>query len=407
MGKFFISHSSVDNALALALADKLRARGYDCFLDFDRIAGGSDWEKSVHDALRRSIAVIVCSTPESMESNWVFAEIAIARYSGIPVIPLIMRSCELPTCLKDTQYIDFTHEPTAGYARLWKTLEKHNFSPSNISWPKAKSPYPGLRTFTSEYASVFFGRERELESAIVMLRQREGIRRFLSVIGPSGIGKSSFLRAGLIPALKRGSIEGSDEWIYLQPFKPGQTPFRNLAERLYAINSNIGNVQKIENRIKEHQGLLYTLLDIRSGKETNVVMVIDQFEELISMTEKGETREFLDVLVATINSPGTPLIIINSMRADFIDAFFEFEGFPELLQENNIYLGALNRASLRRVISGPAHIAGFTFEEGLIEEILDDTRGGDALPLLAHVLYLLWIELSNTRRSNSDYSSNV
>src|SRR4051794_34941597 len=91
MRGIFISHSNVDRASAFALKEKLEHKGYKPFLDFESLAGGVEWEQKIYDALRQSVVVLLYATPEACASRWVFAEIAIARFHGVPVIPLLMR----------------------------------------------------------------------------------------------------------------------------------------------------------------------------------------------------------------------------------------------------------------------------------------------------------------------------
>ena len=395
----FIGHSSQDKALAYNLARELKSQGYNnCFLDFQGIPGGSQWEHEIYEAMRRSNVVLVCSTPEAMKSQWVFAEIVMARYSGIPVIPLIMRTCTIPNNLLDTQYIDFAINPGFGYQELWTTLQKIDLKPQNISWPADKSPYPGLSSFQEEYATVFFGREHELNSIINSLRPGGRQQRFLTIVGPSGCGKSSLLRAGLIPALKHGAIEGSEKWIFLPTFSPGETPFRNLAEKLRVIAPELGRVQEIEKRLKKEKGLLYLLLDIRKGRDTQIVLSIDQLEELERRTPRHEAEKFVASLCETLNTLNSPLILFSTLRSDFISSCLHFPELARLLQSGSQLLGMMDRSALRRAIQGPASIAGLEFEDGLVDEILDDTQSGDSLPLLAHVLNQLWFDVKKNSR---------
>lgn len=155
MGKLFISHSSKDKVIADALVVRARSLGYDCFLDFQGIPGGAQWEKEIYDAMRQSVAVLVCATPAAMESRWVFAEMLLARYSGIPVIPLIMQECALPELISaTTQHIDFKTDPEAGYSKLWAALDQLKVTPAGPKWPLDRSPYPGLLALQEDHAPV-------------------------------------------------------------------------------------------------------------------------------------------------------------------------------------------------------------------------------------------------------------
>ena len=391
MSSIFISHSSKDKTLAYNLKEKLSAWGHDCFLDFQGIPGGAQWEQEVYDAMRRCAVVLVCATPRAIDdSRWVFAEIVMGRYSSRPVIPLIFQKCELPTNLGGTQYIDFTQNPQTAYQQLRDSLEKLDLTPAGPKWPKDKSPYSGLKALDEDYAAVFFGRQKELQAAITALRPGGQRQRFLTIVGPSGSGKSSLLRAGIIPALKNSAIDGSREWTYVPPFTPGQTPFRNLAEKLRGLDATLGSLRTIEAELRYDKGLFYKLLEARSGADGQVVVVIDQLEEIERRTPREEAEKFLAQVGSAISERGTPVIFLTTLRADFVSACLGFPELAEMLRHGTQLLGVMDRAALREVILGPARLAGVEFDEGLVEEILDDAGSGDALPLLAHVLDELW-----------------
>lgn len=122
----FISHSSEDNVIAHAIRDHLAQKGYSSFLDFESIAGGTAWEQKIRAALSKSIALVLCTTPKSIESKWVWAEVMIARYLQIPVIPLVTQGTVVPDLLRQTtQAIDFTKDPGRGYEKLLEALKEH------------------------------------------------------------------------------------------------------------------------------------------------------------------------------------------------------------------------------------------------------------------------------------------
>lgn len=401
MPSLFISHADKDNSIAQEVAARVKAQGFDYFLD-DDILPGEKWEERIHNAMRECIAVLFCATPDALQSKYVFAEVVMTRFRGIPLIPLIFAKCDLPSFITGTtQYDDFLSDREAGYRKLFAALELLKLKVAS-KWQHDESPYPGLLAMEEKYAPVFFGRDDDIQTAIEALRPSAQQKRFLAIIGPSGSGKSSLARAGIIPALKRGAIPGSQNWVYVPPFTPGETPFRNLAEKLRAANPTLGGTREIETRLREDKGLLYALLDTRRD-ETQIVLLIDQLEEIERRTPRDEATALLARIRETLDAPDTPLIVLATLRADFVSACLQYSDLARLLQSGTQLLGVMDRAGLRQAIMGPAHVAGLQFDDGLVEEILDDTKGGDALPLMAYVLEELWKRRADSEMARSVY----
>jgi WD40 repeat protein len=390
----FVSHSSADGVLAHAVADRIRQLGYDPFVDLEGIPGGTLWETEIYKALRRCFALVLCATPEAMSSTWVLAEVILARYAGKPIVPLVLQSCTLPSLLESTQHLDFTRDPEAGYAKLAESLTRllpvAANSPERV-WPQDKCPYPGLFAFTEEYAPVFFGRERELSQALEVLRQRGRPVRFLTFVGPSGSGKSSFVHAGLIPKLRDGAIPGSAHWTYVPPFTPMETPFRNLSVSVRIAGGGRQHAQDIEQALRRSPAaLIEEATDLLSRVDARVVIVIDQFEELERRTTRNEAKAFVASLRESLDIPNMPLTVIATLRADFIAACLEVPGMADLIGDNIRTIGPIDRGAFRRIIDGPAQSAGLELRPGVVEDLLDETPNVDALPHLAFILRELW-----------------
>src|SRR5258706_9304143 len=412
----FISHSNADRAAAFALSEKLTEKGYRCFLDFESIAGGEAWEREIYNALRQSVVVLLYATPEAIKSQWVFAEVSIARFLGVPVIPMKMRGddCEIwPHVAATVQHIDFRTQPGAAYAKLLESLAAFDLK-ADAAFPSGQSPYPGLEAFHENDASVFFGRDRELHEALGELRPGGRQRRFLAVVGPSGSGKSSFVKAGLIPALTRGKIHGSRQWLYIPPFPPGDAPFRNFAQALCTADKSIGFVSEVEAHLRKEGGFLDAIVTALApsrpvGAEAagaNVIVVLDQLEEIERRTPKSEANAFIESLRSAIEAASTPLVVMAKLRSDFLSECLQFPALAPLLSSNSLLLGAMDRAALRAAILGPAEITALRFDDGLVDRIVEDTGGGDALPLMADALRQLWEKSSDRsprRITTEDY----
>src|SRR5262245_47217279 len=194
----FLSHSSKNHALANGIADRLAREQYATFLDLANLHGGDRWEARLHEALAEARALVLCATPAALESSWVRKEVDLAIGREIPVIPCALEHCD-ERWHAELQWIDFTNEPSIGYERLFAVLER--IPGLARTWSRDESPYPGLKPFEARHAPVFFGREDDLAAALQSLSAGTA-GRVCAFVGPSGVGKSSFVRAALLPHLQ-------------------------------------------------------------------------------------------------------------------------------------------------------------------------------------------------------------
>lgn len=410
MARIFVSHTDQDRALAHMVAEKLQAQSHTVFLDFSPrhgVSGGLEWEKAILGAIRQSDAVVLCCTPAVLSSQWCFAEVLIARYEGKKIFPLLLNgsSDNVWDFLSATvQYIDFTEDPDRGYERLADALRAsgygsgHEFLLSEGVAQLDRPPYAGLRPLQSEDQSLFFARQEEVEQLVGLLQPRPGgvRRRFLTVIGASGSGKSSLVRAGLVPRLLAGAVPGSKEWLYVS-LTPGADPYRNLAEGLRRAVPLLGTVRRIEDSLRDGvEGIDYTVADALTlrDEESHLLLFIDQLEELVTRPrDQGDATAFVEALLHAANdgSPDRgPITVISTARADFYSSLLELPNVGSALLANPYPLSSLPLHRLREVIEGPARIAGIRFEEGLVDQILDDAAGADVLPLLSFVLRAMY-----------------
>jgi TIR domain/AAA ATPase domain len=230
MAALFVSHSSTDQAATERVRQRLRAEGVAAlFVDFDPeqgIPAGRNWERELYAQVRKVDAMVFLSSPASVASQWCFAEVALARLLGKPVFPILLEAGPRHPLLGDTQHIDLTRDGEAGFARLWAGLREAGLDPhASFTWDPTRPPYPGLAAFAEQDAAVFFGREPEIERLLELLQPGlQGRGRFLAVVGPSGSGKSSLVRAGLLPRL--GRLQ--QRWLVVPRLVPGGLPTRQL-----------------------------------------------------------------------------------------------------------------------------------------------------------------------------------
>ena len=245
-----------------------------------------------------------------------------------------------------------------------------------------QNPYKGLRAFEETDAADFFGREELIEQLV----ERLGMIRFLAVVGPSGSGKSSVVRAGLIPALRRGAIPASEGWRIAEMF-PGPRPLDGLEAALLRSSSD-PPASLIEQLAHDEHGLHRAVLRLLPPDGSELVLLIDQFEEVFTLVEDEAARShFLGCLEAAANEPHSRLRIIVTLRADFYDRPLLYRGFAELFKSRVEAVIPLTVEELERAISGPAKRVDVSLEPGLVAAMLADVaEEPGALPLMEYAL---------------------
>jgi WD40 repeat protein len=404
MSAIFISHSSRDLAAAGELKARLSTQGHrSVFLDFDPedgIPAGRDWERELYSRLRGCQAVIVLCSEYSMASRWCFAEIAFARSLGKALLPLKIGECTIPVAFKDVQSVDLRADPEAGYRRLWAGLRQAGLDPAAMfDWDGSRPPYPGLMVFQEQDAAIYFGRGAENQATIEKLNrmQRLGDGQLAMILGASGSGKSSLLRAGVLPRLKRDK----DRWLVPGVFRPLGQPFERLAVMLSAAFKSTGGErpwQEIHDQLAQPVAKdaavnlveLATELRAASGQaEATLLLCVDQFEELLAAGESDIADRFLALLRSLTEVRSSGIVIIGTLRSDFLGNFQNHAALRGVSCEP-IDLPQLSVEAFAEVIEGPAKVAGLELEPGLAGAIVADAAIDDALPLLAFALRELW-----------------
>ncbi len=248
-----------------------------------------------------------------------------------------------------------------------------------------RNPYKGLRPFDEADARDFAGRDRLIDQLVDTVDQR----RVVAVVGPSGSGKSSVVRAGLLPALRRGRVVGSDAW-FVVTMVPGQRPFEELEAGLMRIASD------------RPMGLLALLQDGDRGvgravrqllpEHGQLLLVIDQFEELFTLCDDDSVRrQFLDALVSAVTEERSRLRVVLTLRADFYDRPLRYESVGRIIRDATVTVLPLAPDELERAIVDPAQAVGADFEPGLVSEIVADVADQPgALPMLQYALTELY-----------------
>jgi serine/threonine protein kinase len=261
-----------------------------------------------------------------------------------------------------------------------------------------ESPYPGLSAFQEDDADRFFGRAREISRMVARLRDQP----LVGIAGPSGIGKSSFVRAGVMPALKAPG-EAWETYIV----RPGRQPIAALASVLAPLitgSTADGTRATNADAFREHEdlvarlattpGTLGTLLRERAArKNTRIVLFVDQFEELYTLVASAdERRAFTACLAGAADDATSPVRVIAAIRSDFLDRVGEDRRFLDDLMRGLVFLQPLGRPALTEALTRPLDLLGYDFEnDELVDRMLDELAATpNALPLLQFAAARMW-----------------
>ena len=449
MSRIFLSHSSNDNFEAIALRDLLASEGWqDVFLDLDPergIAAGQRWERALHDAASRCEAVIFLVSTNWLGSGWCTKEYALARGLNKKLFAALTDPTRtigsLPQELTGVwQIVDLVHgqdlrlfpaqppgsneERHIGYSqsglmRLKRGLEKAGLDARFFPWPPERepdrAPYRGLKSQEADDAAIFFGRDAPIVDAIDRLR---GLRagsppRLMAILGASGAGKSSFLRAGLLPRLNRDYAQ----FIPLPVVRPGRAALTGETGLVNAVAAILPARSRAELRTAVHAGagalrpLLAELVQAAAarrdpGDESErppaFVVAIDQAEELFRAEGREESESLLALLAQLAAGDDPTVIVIFTIRSDSYDALQSAKAL-EGLRQVAFSLLPMPRGAYHDVIEGPARRveeAGgkLAIEPALTQRLLIDIEAGagDALPLLAFTLEQLYLDYRQT-----------
>ncbi len=249
------------------------------------------------------------------------------------------------------------------------------------------NPFKGLYAFGEDDTENFFGRETLVQQLVARIGESGDLSRFLAVIGPSGSGKSSVVHAGLVPALRRGGLPGSENW-FIVDMLPGKHPFEELEASLLRVAVN--PPEHLLSQMKDgSRGLLRAVNRILPvDKSVELVLVIDQFEEVFTLVDDEIERGLLmENLTAAVMDERSRLHVVITLRADFTDKPLRYVDFGELLKRRFEFVLPLTPDELERAILNPAQRAGLKLEKGLVSMIMREVdKQPGALPLLQYSL---------------------
>lgn len=262
---------------------------------------------------------------------------------------------------------------------------------------ESRNPYKGLAPFHELDAADFFGRSTAVDELVDSLSNSP----FLAIVGPSGIGKSSIARAGLIPAIRAGRVPGSEDWLVTHML-PGADPFlelRRAVERV-ATEQPLSVSEALAARQPDALSHVAEVLVDQSP----LLVLVDQFEELFTLTAEGERAQFLDLITTAVASGDARFVV--TLRADFVDQPLYHSDFAELFRQSLVALRAPTATELTDIITRPAHGVGVSIDPDLIQRMVTEVHDQPgALPLLQHALTELFDARSTNRIDESSYQA--
>jgi formylglycine-generating enzyme required for sulfatase activity len=293
----------------------------------------------------------------------------------------------LTSILKDMNTLTPDLHRDSDFSEIYAGIEQRMGEASGVIQPQSgESPYMGLRYFDTSDAGLFYGREALTDELLARVQKES----FLAIVGASGSGKSSVARAGLIPAW-RAATRGT-----IHVITPTARPLESLATSLTRESESVTTTFTLmDDLMKDARSLrLYVRKMLSSSGESNLFLVVDQFEEAFTLCkDPTERKAFIENLLSLADEDAernTARVVIT-LRADFYHHCFEYEGLRLALQKHQANIGAMTSDELREAITAPAEKNGWDFQPGLVDLILQDvgTEPG-ALPLLSHALLETW-----------------
>ncbi|MBW4570682.1 MAG: pentapeptide repeat-containing protein [Tolypothrix carrinoi HA7290-LM1] len=293
---------------------------------------------------------------------------------------------------------------SGGAINLTRTWQAPN--PDSNSVVTTICPYRGLQYFdcTEEDAKYFYGREALTDQLLEKVR----VGNFLAVLGASGSGKSSVVRAGLLYQLTLGRrLSGSDTW-QIRIFRPGEHPVESLARAF--LDSGLSDIDrasqlaKAEELIAKSSVGLGQLIDAADTKR--VILMVDQFEEVFTLCKDiGKRQQFFECLLDALQRCGDKLCLVLTMRADFFGKCAEYSKLTQQIQENLVTVTPMTEEELRQAITEPAKQVSLQVEPELVNQMIVDVEGSPgSLPLLQYTLTELWQQRSEEKLTVSAYT---
>ena len=266
-----------------------------------------------------------------------------------------------------------------------------------MNYDEVPNPFPGLRPFEFGDNHLFFGRDQQTTELTTRLRKN----RFVAVVGTSGSGKSSLVRAGLMPELLSGTMAGAGSSWETTIMRPGGDPLTNLANAIVDADLYDPEEEDIASQVRatltrSGLGLVEAMRQSELPEGTNFLLVVDQFEEIFRFRRSDDATDeqaafFVNLLLEASAQADLPLYVIITMRSDFLGECSQFPRLADTVNEGEFLIPRLNRDQRKEAIVGPVKVAGGEITDRLLLRLLNDIGDDpDQLPILQHALMRTW-----------------
>jgi hypothetical protein len=398
MQRVYIAYATQNQAFAERLAQDLADAGLKIVVDW----------VTVHPP-ETTVSIVICLSV-AMTSLSFQQLLSNFQNSGGTIIPIIVNDSvtELQSrkefrWMSDSPFIHFENRYESAFAELLQTLSTQRLPTTfdNLDAATIPNPFKGLEAFQQIDSALFFGRDDMTRLAVNRLRETH----FLAIVGASGVGKSSLLRAGIIPLIRQGAIDDSDTWVVLL-FTPTAHPLEELARRLALLTQrNLDDTKAELRQSGQVVNLIETALQDKPP-QARLLLVIDQFEEVFTQTNEIERELFLDLLrvLSTLNNH---VHIIIAMRGDYFGHLSHYPDLAQLFEQQHLLaLTEMPAANLTQAIESPAQVVGLRYEAGLVDRLLHDAQAeAGSLPRLQYALYQLFRKRTDTRLTLTAYQA--
>jgi hypothetical protein len=414
MADIFISHSGGDNEVAAAIGERLRRerQSWSLFYDKDNIRAGQRWQERLREELTSCRVVLALLSRNWLGSPWCFTEAVTASFRGKDVVGIEIEDltgddlARAPPVLHERQRVRLRDGDDRVWREILEAMDRSGLDPDDwFPIPPKVGPYPGLVAFDEKDAGVFFGRKQEITEYLGILDTLRGPDRsqVMVISGASGSGKSSLLRAGLIPRLRR-----KHDWVVINPFEVAREPVRNLLDRLGEALAGLGLPTQGLDLTKPPndpaalaQTLDEALRRVEQAAGAWVLLPLDQAEAMLAGDRPAgdPAKVLLDALARLLGQRTRHVIVAATIRTEFVPRLEAVVAGTEV-RLRQTPLSAIG--SLAEVIEKPAERFGIELEPGVSEQIVADVRSADALPLLAYTLKELHDRGAGDRRLTLD-----
>lgn len=414
----FVSYSRKNERFARRLVGDLSDAGLMVWYDRHKIKGGKRWWDEIQKGIDRADYFVFCISSTSLQSDVVNDELITALKFKKHILPIMIEDCwaeisENPNPdlqqLSALHIINFVDRQAYGASLKELIHSLPGFAPTDLYYldqidpSKLPNPFRGLEAFEAVHAPYFFGRDKEVEHLIHRMEDLDR-GRLLAVVGASGSGKSSLVRAGVIPKLQ--DVHPLWETVIM---RPGDNPLDSLADRLQlSFGESISTTRtQMRSSVEALDDISRDML-AGSTDDARLVIIIDQFEEIFSSISSVDSednksqentqsqsvgilgdnqRKFLDRLLYVMDVPDSRIYVLVTMRSDFFAHLSTEPNLARLFRENLYITSDMTDSQLRESILEPAKAVGVVYEDTLVDKIVEDVRAQPgSLPLLQFAL---------------------